>query len=539
MNKRYNAGIYVRLSVEDTANSAKTRKGNPFRDESVSIENQKLILQKYAQANGWTVKKVYADDGFSGGNFNRLGFEEMLADAEKGAIDLVLVKDLSRFGREYVDVGHYVENVFPSLNVRFIALMDDIDSDGNMDILPFRSFLNAYYLKDLSRKVKSVLRAKAGAGEYVSGSVAYGYVKDVENPHKLTADTNAAKVVKRIFDLRLEKNSYGKIAATLNRDGVLSPRMYYYQKSGGCNPYKSDFKWSERTVKLILKNEVYIGNTVQMKSGTFSYKNKKKISKPAKDWICTENTHEPIIDNATWQTVQQIDLAKDRPSGHKPTEQSLFSGLLACSDCNHPLTSTVTNKRRNSKVFSYTSYVCSYYKRTGGAVCSRHSVSELTLLRLVRDDIRRQYDKINIDESYIISEIHNNLTGAVIDETKASMQKLSARLSELDVMSTKLYEDRLDGTINLDTFKRLFADVEVESSAVQADFNRLTVMVENAEQKIIDTQRWIANVRSYMTLEQIDRETLCSLIDKIIVGERDDDNKNKNGRQNIQIVYRF
>lgn len=537
--RQYNVGIYVRLSKDDVENPAKSKKISPFQNGSVSIENQKIILNKYAEVNGWNVEKVYSDAGFSGGNFDRPGFEVMLADAEKGAIDMILVKDLSRFGRDYVDVGHYVRDVFPSLGVRFIALMDGIDSDGDMDLLPFRSFLNDYYLKDLSKKIKSVLRAKAKSGKYVAGSVAYGYQKDSENPHKLTVDPYASEVVKRIFDLRLNNTAYGKIAAALNKDGILSPRMYYYENMGRDNPYDVTFKWSERTVKLILKNEIYIGNTAYLKSRTVSHKSRKAVTKPAEDWIRTENTHESIIDKAVWEAIQKVNLYGSLSKQRANQTSSLFSGLLICSDCGHSLIVTSTNKQRNGKLFQYKSYICSYYKRTGTSECSCHSISEQTVLQLIREDIRRQLAQIDIDENYILSEVQKNLTDLAKSKAENNLQKLSVRLDELDTLSMKLYEDRLDGTITLDTFKRLSAEAEAERSKVQSEFDKLTALLRETEKKITDVNRWIENMRSYLTLENINRDTLVELVERIEVGERENDGRGMNAQQNIQIVYRF
>ena len=529
----------IHESVEDSANTAKSRGNNPFGDDSVSIENQKIILRKYAEANNWIVRKIYSDDGYSGGNFRRPGFAEMLEDAENKMIDLIIVKDLSRLGREYVDVGYYTEELFPSLGVRFIALTDDIDSEKNTDILPFRSFLNAYYIKDLSRKVKSVLQAKAKSGEYASGSVAYGYIKNAENPHRLAADRYAAEIVKRIFDLRLKNNSCRKIAAVLNKNGVLSPRTYYYEKTGRYNPYSTDFKWSERTVKLILQNEVYIGNTVQMKSGTLSYKNKKRVSKPTESRIRVENTHPLIISRDIWDAVQLLNSAQHYPSERKPPEKSLFSGLIICSDCGRPLTSTVTNKRRNGRIFKYTSYFCSYFKRTGGTQCSRHSISEQMLLQLIHADIQSQLDKVDIDETRVIAAIQDDLSKTSINETRISLQKLSAKLIKSEDMNTKLYEDRLNGIISIETYKRLSVEAEKEQYEIQSEIDRLTAVVETSEQKIAGIESWVSNMRSYLALEKIDREMLCLLVDKIIVDERGGNDKGINGQRNIKIIYRF
>lgn len=538
MDRLYNAGLYLRLSVEDAANSAKRGKGNPFQSESTSIENQRDVLTEYVRLRGWNVAGVYADDGYAGGSFRRPAFQEMVSDAEAGLIDLILVKDLSRLGRDHIEVDRYVEDVFPALGVRFIALMDNIDSEGAVDILPFRSLLNDYHLKDLSRKIKSVLYAKAKAGEYIGAFAPYGFRKDPENHRRLIVDPYAAEVVRRIFDMRLQPTSYRKIAAALNRDGVLAPRAYCFAVEGKPNPYNVASVWQETMVKHLLKNEVYLGHSVKMKKGTFSYKNKALVRKPEEAHIRAENTHEAIISQEVWDAVQCVDLKRYDPAQRKTPEPSLFAGLLFC-DNGHPMICNLGTKRRGGEVRKYRSYLCGFHKQTGSAECSWHSISEPALLRIIREDIQRQLERIEIDENRVMAKIQSRLSELSLADTKKELQRLSAKLGELDARAAKLYEDRLDGIINLDTFMALSVDAEAERESVQAGHERLAKALAAAERQTLDIERWVSGIRSYLTLDEPDSDTLRGLIERIEVGEREGISKGKGRRQNIRIIYRF
>ena len=293
---------------------------------------------------------------------------------------------MSRFGRDHVEVDHYVENVLPNLGVRFIALMDNIDSEGSADILPFRSLLNNFHLKDLSRKIKAVLHAKAKAGAYVGAFAPYGYAKASEDKGKLVIDPYAAEVVRRIYDLRLNKTSYGKITAALNKDGILAPRVYLYRKLGKPDP-KVIHVWREATVKIILKNEVYLGHSVKMRSGTFSYKNKRRVDKPESEHIRVEDTHEPLISQEDWDAVQAVNLMTYDPAKRKTPELSPFAGLLICADCGQFMSCNTGTKHYPGGIKKYRSYFCTLHRQTGRTACSWHTISETTLLRLIREDV--------------------------------------------------------------------------------------------------------------------------------------------------------
>lgn len=535
MDRRYEVGLYLRLSVEDSHNSKK-QGGNPFQSESSSIENQRDILTEYVRLQGWNMANIYADDGFAGGNFERPAFREMLRDAKAGLIDLILVKDLSRLGRDHIEVDHYVEDVFPGLGVRFIALMDNIDSEGNADILPFRSLLNNYYLKDLSRKIKSVLYAKAEAGEYVGAFAPYGYKKDPANRGRLIVDGYAAGIVRRIFELRLQRMGHRKIAAALNAEGILAPRAYCYASEGKENPYNTISVWRDVTVKLVLQNEVYLGHSVKMKKGTLSYKRKALVNRSPEDWIRTENTHEAIIAQELWDTVQEIDLKRYDPAERKTPELSLFAGLIFC-DNGHPMTCNTATKHYPGGVKKYRSYLCSLHKQTGGAECSWHTISELELLQIVREDMQKQLERINVDEDKAIREIQSRLSSLALEDTKRELLRLSAKLKVLDDRAARLYEDRLNRVINLDTFMTLSADVDSERNETAAEHERLSQAADTAERQVLDIQQWIANLRSYLALETPDSTLLRELIERIEVGEGV--GKGKHRRQAVRIIYRF
>jgi DNA invertase Pin-like site-specific DNA recombinase len=533
MSRVYNVGIYVRLSKEDALNSQKKQqKGNPFASESASIENQKRILTDYVQLRGWSIANIYQDDGYGGGDFQRPDFQRMLSDAKSGIIDLILCKDLSRFGRAYVDVGYYTQEVFPSLGVRFIALMDNLDSEGNDDLLPFRSIMNDYHLKDLSRKIKSVLRAKAEKGSYIGAYAPYGYVKSGNPAQLLSIDPYAASVVKRMFELRAAGHGYAKIAALLNKDRILPPQAYCYELDGRKNPYKSATVWQATTVKTVLRNETYIGNLVKFKQGTLSYKSKKRVDRPPERWVRAENTHKPIVPRELWDTVQEINAKVRKPT--KEYESYLFGGLLKCADCGKGFTGNRANRKRtNGESVAYVQYSCSLFVRTGHSECTSHSISEKTLLELMRSDINKHLRSTKID----CADIVQKQSESVIVKAEKSVAELSEVIAKCDTFSARLYEDRLNGLINLETYKKLSDENESERESAQSEHEKMERFLNGMKQSEIDKEKWLESMKRYISLEVVDREMLCELVERIEIGERKVVNGEK--QQNIRIVYRF
>ena len=323
--KTYNVGIYCRLSNDDERDG-----------ESVSIENQKMLLQNYVRQMGWNEYRTYCDDGYSGTNFNRPAVKQLIEDAKAKRINLILVKDLSRFGRNYIEFGQYTDYLFPSLGCRFIALNNGIDTEshnGSTDVMCFLNLFNEFYSRDTSKKVKAVKRACAENGKFMGTYPAYGYKRDPADKHHLVIDEESAPMVRRIFDMRASGMGFRSIAAALNEENVLSPGTLYYQRQGRADPRNVSHKWTETTVRSLIRSEVYIGNMVQGKSGTLSYKSRKLVSKPEEEWIRVEGTHEPIISREIWETVVRIDQKKVRKTPLTDGIRSIFTGLVYCADC--------------------------------------------------------------------------------------------------------------------------------------------------------------------------------------------------------------
>jgi DNA invertase Pin-like site-specific DNA recombinase len=536
LNKRYNAGLYLRLSVEDAANSPKRGKVNPFQNQSASIENQRAILTEYAELQGWDIAGAYIDDGYSGGAFdNRPAFQRMVRDAEAGLINLILTKDMSRLGRDYIETGRYTEDVFPSLGVRFIALMDNIDTEGDADLLPFRSILNDWHLRDLSRKVKSVIKAKAERGEYIGAYALYGFIKDPSNRNRLLIDEPAAAVVRRVFDMRLQGLGSYKIAATLNNDGTPSPSTYIRQRDGIEYPVKA---WIACVIRRMLENEAYIGHAVRFKVGSVSYKNHKAISKPKDEWIRCEGAFPAIINREVWDAVQAVNADRSQKSNTKATcGTSLFQGLLRCADCGASMMYRSSSRATKTGKYVYRSYVCLKYQNTKGSVCSRHGIPENDLLAFIREDVQRHLAIAETDETRVFSKVHKRLAGAELEKARRELSAVKKRLTELSVLEVKLYEDRLAGIINLDTFKALSAKAEDERVSKQSDLDALASAITEAESQASDMSKWLTAIREYLSFDKPTHEALVALIEKIEVGENVGTLKQR--VQSLKIYYRF
>ena len=541
MKKLYKVGIYCRLSVEDAVNSAKAKNYIPS-DESVSIENQYEILSKFVMLNGWVEVKTYRDDGYSGGNFQRPGFQEMLEDARSGLINLILVKDLSRLGRDFVEVGRYTDVVFPSLGCRFVSVLDCLDSEGdNTDMLHFRSLMNDYHLKDLSSKIKSVLHAKMKSGQYLGSYAPYGYRKSEDDKHQLVIDEEAAAVVQRIFEMRRSGMAYGKITAALNQDGILSPRWYWaiHYGNGSCTCSKL---WAYATVKNILNDAVYTGTLTQNRTGSRSYKDKTLIQKPESEWISHVDAHEAIISPETWDAVQeQNQLAKLRCADNAAPQPALFTGKLVCADCGHPLVvNRQTKRRKNGAVKKYVSYYCLQYANSGHSICSWHRISEITLQQLILNEIKAQAKAVTVNEAAVLEKLKKQVSSADTmrqENTRQEIASLRRRVQELEQMTAKLYEDKVSGTITEATFLMLIEKSEQERIQKSDRLDALLSEAGKVQQELSDLQKWTALIRKYLNLTELDRNTVDELIDRIEVSEATVVDGKRH--QNIKIFYRF
>lgn len=457
-------------------------------------------------------------------------------------INLILVKDLSRLGRDFVEVGRYTDVIFPSLGCRFVSVLDCLDTEGdNTDMLHFRSLMNDYHLKDLSNKVKSVLHAKMRSGQYIAAYAPYGYRKSEEDRHRLVIDEEAAAVVRRMFELRRAGMAYGKIAAVLNSEGILSPR-WYWAKLYGNGSCKYANLWMYATVKNILTNEVYTGNLIQNQTGSRSYKDDTMIYKPESEWIRHEALHEAIISPEVWNEVQAINRERTLLSAdNAPPKPFLFTGKLICTDCKAPLQGNrETQRRKNGTSKKYVSYFCSRYTASGYGACSRHTIYEMTLTELVLSEIRAHAEALELDEAAMLDRLQAQRTAADAERLESVRQeigKLRRRVHELEQMTVKLYEDKVCGSISAASFAVLLEKTEQERRQRTDRLDTLLAEVREYEQSAADIQSWAAVVRKHLHIRELDRETVDELIDRIEVGEKTVvDGKNV---RDIKIYYRF
>ena len=537
----YKVGIYCRLSVDDASSSAKAKNYIPA-DESVSIGNQRELLSKFVMLNGWIETKTYVDDGWSGGNFQRPGFLEMLEDARKGVINLILVKDLSRLGRDYVEVGRYTDAVFPALGCRFVSVLDCLDSEGdNTDMLHFRSLMNDYHLRDLSSKIKSVIHSKKADGQYLGSMPPYGYLKSAGDKHKLVIDEYAVGIVRRIFDMRLSGMAYSRIVAALNQEGIPSPRFYWYQNNGKDTGKVNRF-WMTAIVKLILNNEVYCGILRMNYTGTRSYKDRTMTVKPESEWIRHEGLHEAIVSPETWNAVKKINEENRRRFENRQAPRpKLFSGKLICADCKCSLASIMSKHRlKTGSVQHYISYVCSSHMQTGQTKCSWHRVNERTLVQIVITEIQAHAKAIMLDETSVVSKLKHQMTQYDAQQsanTQQEIRQLRLRVEKLEGIIAKLYEDKISGAINESTFAVLMQKNEQERLSKAERLSVLMSEADQFEQNTAAIQNWTALIRKYLNLQELDRTVIDELIDHIEIGERF--RVDGEMRQDIKVFYRF
>lgn len=539
MSKLYNVGIYCRLSMDDASNSRK--KNHAPADESVSIENQRLLLSKFCMISGWIETKVYVDDGYSGGNFQRPGFKQMVEDVKNGVINLILVKDLSRLGRDYIEVGRYTDVLFPSWSCRFVSLLDEIDTakDDN-DMMHFRSLMNDYHLKDLSNKIKAVMYSKAKNGRFFTGRPPYGYMRSEEDKHLFVIDPEAADVVRKIFEIRLNGWGYGKIAGYLNNEGIPSPRDYSMLREG-----KEIIKptlWMYATIRDVLRHEAYIGNLVSFKECNTSYKDKRRLKKPESEWVRYDNAHEAIIDRKTWDKVREIDIASgEKSKSRREPQPSLFGEKLFCMDCGSPLVSHISVcHRKNGNIKRYTSYSCYRHQLTGYATCSWHTISETPLKALILNDLKSYAQAIVLDEHIILEKLKRAMS---LDNTeqqnllRQEVRRLERQLEESERVTANLYEDKVIAKISEATFITLMEKNEQERQKRKKQFEDTQSKMNTINEKLLSVSKWAEVVRKHIDLDDLCRADVEELIERIEIGESDYEGGER--QQEIKIYWRF
>jgi len=520
--KTHKVGIYARLSKEDA------RSG-----ESTSIENQKLMLTKHVEEMGWELRAEYQDDGFSGTNQNRPAFQRMMNDVRQGYINTILIKDLSRLGRNYLEVGNLAEVFLPEHNCELISLNEKLD-----DMMVFRNWFNEQHSKSTSNKVRAVKKICAENGKYMGAYAPYGYKKDPDNRHKLIPDKNTTPIIRRIFEMRVSGTGFRAIAAILNEESVIPPLEYFYRSRERKNPCKTNHSWNSTTVQEITRNEVYIGNLVQGKSGTISFKNPKQIDKPKEEWIVVQRAHEPLIERELWDRVQALNGRNYKPRRRNDGELNLFTGLLYCADCGFKLRGHVQH-RKHTKT-KRISYMCGSYAHGGNAACSIHSINEAVLIDLVATQIRAHAQLVKFDEQRMIEAVINaksNENSAYRTAYKSELETHKKAVEKLDLLIENLYADKVNGIVSVEIFKRQVMKYEQERVARQKTINTLEQRIENAKTHVENVADWAKIIKQFTALDTLTPEILFTLIDKIVIDEK----QIIDGKRvcDIKIVYNY
>ena len=522
--------LYPRLSQEDTLSG-----------ESNSISNQKRILEAYAKQNGFLNLRWYTDDGYSGANFQRPGFQAMLADIEAGKVGTVIVKDMSRLGRNYLQVGFYTEMLFPQKGVRFIAVNDNVDSaNGGMDndFTPLRNLFNEWLVRDTSKKIKAVKKAKGMSGKPVTSKPVYGYLMDKDENY--IVDEEAAPVVRQIYQLCLAGNGPTKIARMLTEQQIPTPGTLEYRRTGSTRRYHPGYecKWATNTVVHLLENREYTGCLVNFKTEKPSYKVKHSVENPIEKQAIFPNHHEPIIDTETWERVQELRKQRKRPNRYD--EVGLFSGILFCADCGSVMYQQryQTDKRRQD------CYICgSYKKRT--ADCTAHFIRTDLLTAGVTENLRKVTSYAAKHEARFMKLLTEQTEDGSKRRNAARKKELEAaekRIAELSAIFKRLYEDSVTGRISDERFTELSADYEAEqkelkekAAVLQGELSRTLEATANAE-------KFMKVVRKYTSFEELTPTLLREFVEKIVIHESealDGKRRGKLRRQEIEIYYSF
>lgn len=513
----WRVAIYVRLSRED-------EKDDKDKGQSESIENQIKFLKKIVEEKKWILVDVYIDDGYTGTNFNRPAFQKMIEDIEIGKVNLVITKDLSRLGRDYIDTGRYVEKYFPSKNVRYIAVNDNIDTfdrrNSNNDMTPFKSVINDMYAKDISNKVRTAILTKATGGECIKAFLPYGYKKDVSDKNKILIDEDVSDNIKLIFELYKKGNTKTQIARNLNELGIDTPLKYKHENTNYYNPNKSfTYKWNSTVINKILRDRIYVGDLIQLKYTKINYKVKKQAKVPKEQQVILLNHHEAIIDRSTFEIVQEMLDKQTNEWNYSNQNRHLLAGLAFCS-CG----SRITYNKNHGKYFRC---VCSSYKKYGRKFCSNVNLREDELIRAVTNSL-----KDNINKYLNMDGLNYNRRSAKQTDFKKDILKLNKKKEELNRIISNLYEDKLSGVISQDTFTNLVKKYEREKKECDRKIdifekkqNNILPKKEENKEEMKETMK---ELLTFNNISEENRSIIFKLIDKIVINDKD-----------ISIKYKF
>lgn len=527
----YNAGIYVRLS-----------QGDMRAGESLSIEHQKLILTKYVREQGWNLVDTYVDDGFSGTDFNRPSVQRLLSDAQTGRINLIICKDLSRFGRNYIEVGQYIDYIFPLHNIRFIALNDNVDTanrDSNaMEMMPVINLFNEWHASSTSKKIKAVNLANAKAGKYTCANAAYGYTKADDEKHTPIIDPEAAEVVRRIFKLRSQGMSPRAIGDQLNAENIPIPSDYRCQKKGIVNTKYTRHLWTQVQIRQILDNPIYLGKLAMMRVTSVSYKNHKKVRKDPSEWVVTEDTHEAIISQELWDKVREAEKAVSHGKRDGKGVTQPLSGMLFCPDCGYKMKAAGRKRTlKSGELIRECYYNCSSYVLHGKELCSTHYISQKQIEAVIIADIRSMAELVVKDEQTARAAFLSKKEQQTSRQSKADIKKLNDskhRLAELENLMQSVYEDKVMGKIPEHICVSFLEKYEAEQQELRAVIADLEERLSAEKQDREDVEEFIRRLKKYVDVQTLTRELGLELIEYVTVGAY-----TPNEPREINIYYKF
>lgn len=525
MSNLKKTALYCRLSQDDG-----------LEGDSNSIQNQKNILQKFAEDHHFPNPCFYVDDGFSGGNFQRPAFQQMISDMENGEIGIIVTKDLSRLGRNQLHTGLYIEERFPMFGVRYIAINDNVDTDSNEsnDLMPFKNLFNEWFIRDTSRKIRAVLKAKAERGERLGTRAPYGYIKDPETK-KLAVDDEAAAIVRRIFAMCASGNGPSQIARILKKEQVLTPTMYAYTRYGmnhTCLDTAHPYNWSDSAIANLLENEIYLGNTVNMKYSTKSYKDKRRVEHSREECLVFKDTHPALITQEVWDIVQRVRKNRRRPT--KMEEQNKYSGLVFCADCG----SNMVLHRARTMSASYNHFTCRTYKKDGES-CTGHYIRECVLDEVVLEDLRRVTAMARERPEEFAAYIGSRQSAEIQREIRRQEKELAAmrkRKAELDAIFKKLYEDSVISRITTEQFQMLSSSYTEEQNQIAAGIPQKEADIQRLRETVSGTDGFLDKAKRYMDITELTPELLRLFIEKIVVHEKEV-KWSKHAPQTVEIYY--
>ena len=530
------AFAYLRLSREEAQGG-----------ESGSITNQRMMVQSYCKQQGIILAREFADDGWSGGNFDRPGFQEMMWHLDQGKANLVITKDLSRLGRDMREASYYAEQFFPEHGIRYIAIADNFDSDRDNLMAPFQFAMNEVYLRDGSRKVKDVLKSKREDGQYCA-CPPYGYRKSQEDKHRLTPDEMTAPVVRRIFEQAANGDSSRKIAIDLNADGVIPPlkyRVLYRDDFSDEGAARASDQWNYTTVKRILKNPVYLGHTLLGKSRKASVKSKKKLAVAPEDWAVTENTHPPLVSQALFdRAAQNLGRGSRDYRAYDQVRKSIFSGIAVCAKCGHSLCSCGTVYKGEREKYWYLS--CTHQRQDIADPCEGVRIRYADLVELVRQDLNELLAMDEEETTQLAEEMLRRQSGGEDLQAKHRHREAAqARLGTIDKIVTKLYTDNAEGRLEDDRLARMVAELEKEAVGLKSILAE-TEAPDPVQGLQNSYARFFALARQFTHIETLDRDTLLTFVERIEVGPKEllpgtekVTHRSQPYRQSVRIFYKF